>query len=74
MSRLERSFDRQKAIVVDNAESVLRLIEAGRSPDTIQAADMLGIPVEHLERELERQTLTEFVWSLAMRRRKKRRR
>jgi hypothetical protein len=72
--KLERIFDKHEAIVVGNAEIVLMRIQAGRTPDIKVASEMLGIPLELLEREQERQTLTEFVWSLAMRRRKKRRR
>jgi hypothetical protein len=70
--RLEK-FDKHEATVASNAESVLLLIQAGRSPSVRDAAESLGIPLEHLEHELEHQTLTEFVWSLVMRRRKKRR-
>jgi hypothetical protein len=70
--KLER-FDKHSELVAGNAEAVLLRIQAGRLPSTSAAAEMLGIPLELLERELERQTLTEFVWSLAMRRRKKRR-
>jgi hypothetical protein len=72
--KLERRFDQHEEMVASNAESVLLLIEAGRSPEARQAADMLGIPIEYLEHELETQTLHEFVWRCARRKQKKRRR
>jgi hypothetical protein len=67
--KLERWFGQHEEMVASNAESVLLLIEAGRSPDTRQAADMIGVPVEYLEHELETQTLHQFMRRCAKRRR-----
>jgi hypothetical protein len=72
--KLERRFDQHEEMVASSAESVLRLIEAGRSPDTQVASEMLGLPLDFLERELESQTLHEFVWRCARRKKKRPRR
>jgi hypothetical protein len=69
--KLER-FDKHEELVASCAESVLRLIEAGRSPDARQAADMLGLPIECLEHQLETRTLLQFVKS-CLRKQKRRR-
>jgi hypothetical protein len=60
MNKPEKTFEHDD-MIVQWAESVLLLIEAGRTPDTIQAAQMLGLPVEYLEHQLQCQTLREFV-------------
>jgi hypothetical protein len=68
--KLERHFnEHEEERMAYNAESVLLLIQSGRSPTISQASDMLGVPVWYLERELEHQTLLQFVRRCAKRRR-----
>jgi hypothetical protein len=71
--KLER-FDRHEAILAGNAESVMLRIQSGCSPTPVEAAAMLGVPLELLERELESQSLHDFVWRCARREQRKRRR
>ena len=66
--RLEKFDKHEEERMAHNAESVLLLIQSGRSPDASTAADMLGVPVWYLERELEHQTLLQFVRRLSKRR------
>jgi hypothetical protein len=72
--KLEKDFDKHNEIVASNAEAVLLRIQAGHSPDVCTAATMLGVPLDFLERELESQSLHDFVWRCARREERKRRR